>query len=467
VVDKAPTESRLRHTAPTGSPRSPATGSRHTLTIGSSLALLAGFLAVHAWLTVLGTRIKPETFNDIDIYRWWVANGFAAHSWPVFDFPWVYPAGAIAPMVAAGAEGTSATTTYELAWCALVMALDAFAILVLVRRGRVRGAWWWLGFQTLLGLVAIGRLEGITAPMMVIALSLALERPRFSAALLTAGAWIKIAPGALLIALASAVRRPVRDVIVPAAVTCAVVVGAVVAGGGAANLLSFLKVQGNRGLQVESVAATPWVLAASSRHDVAITYNTAINTFEVTGPGTVPVNAALDSMLLMGFVVLAALIWRARRRGSHALLASALATSALLIVLNKVGSPQFISWLAPPVAVALCRVGNDAASRPPRERWHSWPVIATLVLVVAALTQAVYPFGYNGVVGGELGMGLVLATRNLLLVVVLVMAVVAVVRAGDDPPEPVDALDGDDADVDDDVEDAHGADTLLSRRAAE
>jgi hypothetical protein len=31
----------------------------------------------------------------------------------------------------------------------------------------------------------------------------------------------------------------------------------------------------------------------------------------------------------------------------------------------------------------------------------------------------------------------------------------------------VDALDGDDADVDDDVEDAHGADTLLSRRAAE
>src|SRR5450756_1058605 len=119
-----------------------------TLTIGSSLALLAGFLAVHGWLTVLGTRIKPETFNDIDLYRWWVANGFAAHSWPVFDFPWVYPAGAIAPMMAAGAEGTSATTTYELAWCALVMALDAVAILILVRHGRVRGAWWWLGFQT-------------------------------------------------------------------------------------------------------------------------------------------------------------------------------------------------------------------------------------------------------------------------------------------------------------------------------
>jgi len=444
VVDKAPTESRLRHTVQTGSPRSPATGSRHTLTIGSSLALLAGFLAVHAWLTVLGTRIKPETFNDIDLYRWWVANGFAAHSWPVFDFPWVYPAGAIAPMVAAGAEGTSATTTYELAWCALVMALDALAILVLVRRGRVRGAWWWLGFQTLLGVVAIGRLEGITAPITVIALSLALERPRLSAALLTAGAWIKIAPGALLIALASAVRRPVRDVIVPAAVTCAAVVGAVVAGGGAANLLSFLKVQGNRGLQVESVAATPWVLAASSRHDVAIAYNTSINTYEVSGPGTMQVNASLDALLLVALTALAMLIWRARRRGSHALLASALATSALLIVLNKVGSPQFASWLAPPVAVALSRVGDDDAPRPPRERWHSWPVLATLLLVVAGLTQAVYPFGYSGVVNAERGMGLVLATRNLLLVVVLVLAVVTVVRAGDDPPE-ADALgEGDD-----------------------
>jgi uncharacterized membrane protein len=439
VVDKDLTASRPGSAVAARSPRalSPralSTGARHALTTSRSLALLAGFLAVHGWLTVLGTRIKPETFNDLDLYRWWVNNGFAAHSWPVFDFPWVYPAGAIAPMAVAGAGGTGATTTYELAWSALVMVLDAFAILILVRHGRVRGAWWWLGFQTLLGMVAIGRLEGIIAPMMVVGLSLALERPQFSAALLTAGAWIKIAPGALLIALASAVRRPVRDVVVPAVVTCAVVVAAVVAGGGGANLLSFLTVQGNRGLQVESVAATPWVLAASARHDVAITYNTAINTYEVTGPGTSQLNSSLDAMLLVGLVILAALIWRARRRGSHALLASALATSALLIVLNKVGSPQFASWLAPPVAVALSRIGDDDAPRPSREGWHSWRVLATLLLVVAGLTQAVYPFGYTGVVSAELGMGLVLAMRNLLLVVVLTLAVVAVVRAGVDPP---------------------------------
>lgn len=436
VLEQDPTASDPLRTATASRPRALRTSPRHRLTMANGLSLLAGFVAVHWWLTLLGTRIKPETFNDLDLYRWWVANGLSAHSWPVFDFPWVYPAGALAPMVAAGAAGTAATTPYELAWVALVTALDAFAVLILIRHGRVRGAWWWLGFQTLLGLVAIGRLEGITAPITVIALSLALGRPRLSAALLTAGAWIKIAPGALLIALAAAVRRPVRDVVVPAAVTCAVVVGAVLAGGGATNLLSFLTVQGDRGLQVESVAATPWVIAAGVRGDVKITYNTAINTYEVTGPGTAQTKAALDAMLLVALAALAMLIWRARRRGSHPLLASALATSALLIVLNKVGSPQFASWLAPPMAVALSRVGDDDAPRPPRERWHSWPVLATLLLVVAGLTQAVYPFGYSGVVNAERGMGLVLATRNLLLVVVLVLAVVAVVRAGDDPPEP-------------------------------
>ena len=410
----------------------------------SRIVLFTAFIAVHLWLALQGTIQRSSTFHDVDLYRFWIGQGLHHGQWPVLDFPWVYPAGALAPMMVAAVLDTHHTTSYAVIWSVLVTVLDAIAVLVLIRRGNLRGAWWWLAFQAALGVIALGRLDAIAAPILVIALSLALERPRLSAALLTVGAWIKIAPGAVVVALAAAVRRPVRDVIVPAAVTCVVVVGAVVAGGGAANLLSFLKVQGNRGLQVESVAATPWVLAASSRHDVAITYNTAINTFEVTGPGTVPVNAALDSMLLIGLVVLAALIWRARRRGSHALLASALATSALLIVLNKVGSPQFISWLAPPVAVALCRVSDDVAPRPPRERWHSWPVIATLVLVTAALTQAVYPFGYNGVVGAELGMGLVLATRNLLLVVVLVMGVVAIVRAGDDPPEADALSEGDD-----------------------
>lgn len=427
----------------------------------SRIVLFTAFLAVHAWLALEGTVDRPSTFHDVDLYRHWVGLGLHGGQWPVLDYPWVYPPGALAPMFVAAVAGTMHTTTYAVVWCGLVTLLDLIAVLVLIRRGNLRGAWWWIGFQALLGLIAMGRLDAIATPIMVIALSLALERPRLSAALLTVGAWIKVAPGAVVVALAAAVRRPVRDVIVPAVVTCAVIVGAVVAGGGAANLLSFLSTQGTRGLQVESVAATPWVLAASADRNIVIAFNQPIVTFEITGPGTATVAKALDVALLLAFIVLAALIWRARRRGPHVLLTAALATLALQIVLNKVGSPQFISWLAAPVAVALSNGlgSSDRPARPAREEWHSWRVLAVLLLAVAGLTQAVYPIGYGGLLRAQLGMGLVLAARNLLVVAVLAMTVVALVRAGHGPPP------ADDEDEDDDHAPAQEADALRSSQA--
>ena len=427
----------------------------------SRIVLFTAFLAVHAWLALEGTVDRPSTFHDVDLYRHWVGLGLHGGQWPVLDYPWVYPPGALAPMFVAAVAGTMHTTTYAVVWCGLVTLLDLIAVLVLIRRGNLRGAWWWIGFQALLGLIAMGRLDAIATPIMVIALSLALERPRLSAALLTVGAWIKVAPGAVVVALAAAVRRPVRDVIVPAVVTCAVIVGAVVAGGGSANLLSFLSTQGTRGLQVESVAATPWVLAASADRNIVIAFNQPIVTFEITGPGTATVAKALDAALLLAFIVLAALIWRARRRGPHVLLTAALATLALQIVLNKVGSPQFISWLAAPVAVALSNGlgSSDRPARPAREEWHSWRVLAVLLLAVAGLTQAVYPIGYGGLLRAQLGMGLVLAARNLLVVAVLAMTVVALVRAGHGPPP------ADDEDEDDDHAPAQEADALRSSQA--
>ena len=280
-----------------------------------------------------------------------------------------------------------------------------------------------------------------------------------------------------MIALAAAVRRPVRDVIVPAAVTCAVIVGAVVAGGGGANLFSFLSSQGTRGLQVESVAATPWVLAASGYRGIVIGFNSKIVTFEVSGPGTAVVAGAMDFALALAFFALAVLIWRARRGGAHVLLTAALATLALQIVFNKVGSPQFVCWLAAPVAAALSQ-GLASADRPPRptrESWHSWRVLAILLLAVAGLTQWVYPLGYGGLLEAHLGMGLVLALRNVLVVVVLVLTVVGLVRAGRDlvPGGPEDeATDNVPAEATDDAlaqaadaPPAQAADALLSSQA--
>lgn len=416
----------------------------------AGVALWAAFAAVHAWLTWVGVVVVPaESFADVDLYRWWMHLGLEYGHWPVLDGPWVYPAGALLPMVLPALGTTWSTTGYALGWCALVAVLDAVATAALVAPARgahapagpertaAAGAWWWLAFLALLGPVAIGRLDGVVAPLMVLALVHALRRPAVAAALATLGAWVKVAPGALLLPLLAAARRPVREVLAPAAGVCAVVVGLVAAGGGLGHVASFVTTQTTRGLQTESVAATGWVVAGLWRDDVRIELNDALITWEVHGPGTTAVLPVLDLLLVLGVAALAGALWLARLEGraAPALSPGALALLAVLVVTNRVGSPQFLAWLAAPVAVALARPDRAPA------RWRR--SVATTALVAAALTQVVYPWWYAGLLTGDPLTTALLALRNTLLVVLLALGVaglVAVLRRGAD--------DGAGADVD-------------------
>src|SRR5665648_191534 len=146
-------------------------------------------------------------------------------------------------------------------------------------------------------------------------------------------------------------------VVVPALVVCGVVVGAVAAGGGIGNIASFLTDQSTRGLQVESVTATPWVVASLWRDDVDIRLNDALVTWEIVGPGTTTAAAVLDTALALAVGLVAGLLWWARTRGRSvaALIPGAFLTLIVLVVLNKMGSPQLQAWLAAPVAVKLGR----------------------------------------------------------------------------------------------------------------
>ena len=418
------------------------------------LALWAAFAAVHAWLTWLGVVVVPaESFADVDLYRWWVHLGLEHGRWPVRDEPFVYPAGALLPMVLPALGTTWSTTGYALGWCALVTALDAAATAALVAPGRhldpgeqvghgatgdtdpertsTAGAWWWLAFLTLLGPVAIGRLDAVVAPLMVVALLVGVRRPSVAAALVTVGAWIKVAPGALLLPLLTAARRPVRAVVAPAAAVCAGVLVLLAVGGGLPNAASFALTQTTRGLQTESVAATGWVVAGLWREDVRIVLDEELITWEVTGPGVGGALAVLDVLLVAGVAAGAAALWLARVRGRavEALLPGALALLTLLVVANRVGSPQFLAWFAAPVAVALARPGRTAP------RWR--PPLAVVALAPAGLTQLVFPWRYAGLLTGDLATTTTLALRNALLVALLALAVaglVAVLR--DDSPQP-------------------------------
>ncbi|HEY8719879.1 MAG TPA: hypothetical protein VIM26_14965 [Pengzhenrongella sp.] len=431
-------------------------------------ALWLAFAAVHGWLAFVGVvLLRAYAFSDVDLYRYWVALGTHNGFWPVLSSPWVYPVGALVPMlVPAGLVGTDSTTAYMFTWCALVTALDAVAVWALVRRGGTGAAWWWLAFLLLLGPVAMGRIDAIVAPVVIVALLLAARRPQLAVTLLTVGAWIKVAPGALLLPLVMIARRPLRDVVLPGALVSLWVVAAVVAGGGRRNVASFLFAQGARGLQIESVTASPWAVASLVRDDVAIVLNKKLSTWEAIGPGTLGAARLLDVLLPLALGGVALLLWRARSRPLDVLVWGPLAIALVLIVVNKVGSPQFIGWLGPPVAVALAvrsaLTRGDAVGVPggvmrdgvlgdgvpgdgvpgdgvlgdglerdgsrSRSALASVPGVGALVLVIAGLTQIVFPLAYMSLLTGSAVVTAVLVLRNALLLGLLVGVCVILAR---------------------------------------
>jgi hypothetical protein len=102
----------------------------------------------------------------------------------------------------------------------------------------------------------------------------------------------------------------------------------------------------------------------------------------------------------------------------------ALALVSALIAFNKVGSPQFITWLAVPILLGI--VMRSAG------RGGSFAVPATIGLAIAALTQLIYPYLYTTLLLADPLMVSVITVRNLLLFVLLGWAVRAIIVAPHD-----------------------------------
>ncbi len=390
----------------------------------------AAFAAVHLWIAWCGVFAMPgRVFWDLSLYRYWVGEGLATGHWPVLDEAWVYPAGALVPLVAVGwlaralpTFGLTVDEAFATVWTVMVTVLNVVAVRHLLRRPAGRtAAWWWIGFLALLGPVAVGRLDALVAPVAILALLVAASRPRVAAVLLTAGAWVKVAPGALLVPVVASLRRSWHVAVVPAAAVCVAVLGVVALLGGGGHVWSFLSAQGGRGVQVESVGASPWLVWGLFSTSVERSFNDEILTYEVTGPGVETAGHVLDGVFYVAMLAAVALLaWRAwgpRRLPAAELLArGSLLVLLTMIVTNKVLSPQYITWLAAPVAVAL-------AWRLPR-----WRVTAWSLLGVAAATQFVFPWAYDAMLAAQPAATAVLVARNVVLVALWAVTTWAVVH---------------------------------------
>ena len=170
---------------------------------------------------------------------------------------------------------------------------------------------------------------------------------------------------------------------------------------------------------------------AWAHEGTSIYYDREILTYQLQGPG-VDVAAALSTPLLaLAVAAIAVLgIVGARRGREPAILLPPLilALTAVLILFNKVGSPQFASWLAVPVIFGLVTARLDGG--------RSFRVPAVLALLIGALTQVIYPYLYGKLLGLDTVVLVALTARNVLYLVLVVWALVALVEAVRSEPEP-------------------------------
>lgn len=393
----------------------------------SKAMLWSAFLLVHLWLGLVNIAGNEWPFGDVTVvYKVWMQQGFDTGYWVGIDGGWVYPIVAIVPMLLAWAFGPD---SYAYTWLALVTVLDAIAFGFLSGWGRkVLGggaAWWWLGFLLLLGPIALARIDTVTVPLAMVGMLFVASRPRAAGAILAVAAWMKVWPGALLIAAVAVTGRRWR-ILVGALAASAVIAVVTIAIGGGGNLFSFFGQQAERGLQIEAPVSTPWLWQAfAGVPQTFVYYDTAMLTFQVTGDGAAAVGQLMTPLLLLAtlsIVLAAVLAVRGRAPAAEVLPAFALALVVTLIAFNKVGSPQFIAWLAVPVILGLL---GSAAGRGP-----SFRTPAILVAVIATLTQLVYPLLYDALLALDPTALVVLTVRNLMLFVLLGWAVAALWRLG-------------------------------------
>ncbi|OYO05035.1 hypothetical protein CGZ95_01650 [Enemella evansiae] len=294
------------------------------------------------------------------------------------------------------------------AWFVIgILILDLAFCWVLWRfGGRFRG-WaiaFWSVFLLLVGPLVWNRFDLVPAVLVGAAAVLAVRHPRTSGALLGIGAAIKLWPAALIPLLVNGRNR--GRALVGFLITGGGLALISLAAGGWPRLISPLVWQGDRGLQIESVWATPLMLFHAFEPDRWEIRISSYQAFEIFGQGVGKLLLLSNvATVIGGLVVLAILIrsfFAAGTSGQHVdsrgLAIAMLAVIAIIIITNKTLSPQYIPWLGGPLAALVSWTGLGRGRRAEPDPFRSmatrWVVA---LLVIAFASQLVFPTLYDAI----------------------------------------------------------------------
>lgn len=285
-------------------------------------------------------------------------------------------------------------------------AIDLGLLLLVARAGVTlepndrRTRTWRLGLYVAgtaaLGPILLDRLDLVVGAAALLALvALGAGRAVLAYALLTAGAAFKVVPAALLpvFVIAAAAQRErfwpafAREAVIAAVVFAQWPMAAVSFGGGDRAFV-YTTYHADRGLELGSAYAAPVLLA--SEPDVGY----AFGGYVVRGPLADAVARAAPGVALTALALAVLVAGRAIRRAPTTGRAEVVAGGCVLVWLvflltNKVGSPQYLLWLAPLVPLLPLRTRGERA----------WGVAFVAAGLLATLT---YPYLWPQVHGAPL-----------------------------------------------------------------
>ena len=316
---------------------------------------------------------------------------------------------------------------YLIAFIVLMLALDAVFTYALWRstgRRHDTSIDFWLIFVLLIGPLSYLRFDMLPAVLAGGALLAARHKPWVTGALTGLGAAVKLWPALLIGAFLSyrSDRRPAGLAFVIVGFGLALIS---LIFGGWARLISPLTWQSDRGLQIESIWATPLMLARAASPDQWLVDISQYQAYEIFGPGVDVWIVISNLATLLGLTMIILLTIRAFRHNGSTPVAIGfvvVATVAIMTITNKTLSPQYLLWLGGPMAALMVLRPNASVDEQPAINR-----MAGQLLILALLTQLVYPLFYDGYLGRSGQLMIILSTvvtaiRNLALVVFTVEA---------------------------------------------
>jgi hypothetical protein len=354
------------------------------------------WLLAHDNLSVLGSGGVTREASHL-YFRWYETLSHGAY--PVGDRLWQYPPGA-GPVLLS--PGLLPGLTYLQAFVALTLLADAVIALALARAGSrpgrsLRGAALWTLSLPLLLHIPLARYDVQVTAFAVVSLLAMKRSPRAGGAFAALGALVKVWPALALIGTPRG--RTTREAWTSAVLT-AVTLLAVLATA-FSSPFDFLRQQGGRGVQIESLGGTALGFARRAGWPGSVRYQ--YGAMEFVGPHVQTVATLSLALTAVSFALL--LLWRVRARHWTAATPYDAALTAVLMftVTSRVISPQYMVWLLG--LAAVCLTSRHTTQRP----------VAALVVAATAVSSVAYPALYGEVVDSTWTGCLLMLVRNGLL----------------------------------------------------